>query len=933
MSSTVSLDKTLRTDLSAAKNDDAKAFKDLDIEYSKTDKDDVKAYLVSDDIDLTLKGDINWKSDTADVKNSLEKEGGIIDIILEEEGFTGDKKLTPELKKLLANEALSFGNPKNLEDVINNLLSVLERYDDNTKDETFGDVVHDESLGSEADKSLSNYFTNKDFKATSTSATEGNTTSQAFADHDFKYTDADKGEAKTEFGSQANIDKKYVASTDKQNIKDSVKKMADGYAIDDAMMEKLIKEGLQIGDPTTTALKNNNHKSITNAELLANIATVLERYDNNETNTRGDKNYGNVDKDTPVVRDRDQFLNNKLSDVNLKNKFGQAFSKTNFKYDQSDKTEINTLLSTYGLNVNTPLNDKAPLQTNAIKESINKMTDGFTLSPEVKNALIAEAKSMNPAPTTIGKLLHNVSKVLERYDDNTTDKNNGDAANDTTIDKKLQKGFNGLLSKQGISQDVSAKPFSKVAYNFDKKANEMVNANAGTYSPEYTKTAAQNTTLTTGIKDMLSAAGVTTASPDLLNNILKEASTLGDPTKGTKLTVGDMLKNAAKVIERYDNNTDTIAGDTGNNSTLSTENSLGQYFADKSFVATKGANKGQAFSDIDFEYSPADQRKIATILTNKIPAITGGKLSITQNNAMMNVIDEMVKSEGFVFDDAIKKQLIAQAMAKNPIPKTLSELTSNIATILEEKDTERDKDLSDTLTPQFAKSTTTNFLYDDNRKAKAEGALEDSKGVVHEADDTLDRNNPAAQEKQKEALRAGIVAMVDGLGLEIDDEATKDQLINEALSFVSPFTPITLGKILENVAAVIERYDNEKEGTEITYGDVVYDDTLDDKESDTILEDGLADITEVNNNATVNTTLANATYEFVDSEKYAAQHADILTAVKSIVGSIDPQIVELLIAKASQMPDTNGGTFTVGDLLTNVKEIIENIDIDTDTTD
>ena len=120
----------------------------------------------------------------------------------------------------------------------------------------YGDLLKINSI-------IFNYFTDKNFKAA------GGT--QAFADSNFEYTYADKGEARDEFASRISV--AYSSSIDKQNIKDSIKDMADGYTIDDAMMEKLIKEGLSL------------HKTrdlITNAKLLANIAKVLERYDDNE---------------------------------------------------------------------------------------------------------------------------------------------------------------------------------------------------------------------------------------------------------------------------------------------------------------------------------------------------------------------------------------------------------------------------------------------------------------------------------------------------------------------------------------------------------------------------------------------------------------------------------------------------------------------------
>lgn len=907
---------------------DGTALKDLDITY--TEADDVNAFLngttgLSANISGATKYNNRTKdSITAALKGS-EGEDGIIDIILSAEGFTGDSKIPDEIKDLLIGEATSFGTvngkPKDVTEIIQNLLQILERYDSDS-DKNFGDVAHDDTVSD--DTALRRYFSDSNFKSSD---------NQNFQNVNFVYTKADKTAISEILNNDdLTLDTPYNKTNHKDAIYSSIDEMTDSFKIDPAMKDKLIAEA--------ASLKDSTGGTLTIGDLLNNVARVLERYDN-----ANDQDFGNIDNDDGVVddkgvaKDRDSFLKNKLSDRNLKDSKGNSFSSSNFVYTTkgagNDKSEIETLLkdsTSEGFNLpngtSTVYNPKA--HTKAVNASIDKMTDGFTLDPATKAQLIAEATSLgNPGggQFTISELLDNIAKVLERYDNNKTDKNVGDVDKDSQVDANLQTGFAALKGKDG-------KTFSAVEYDFVTAADTAITgSNQTTLSQEYNSTTNKNS-LEAEITKMFTDAGITTVPPALLENIIKEASTLGDAT-GDKLTIGDMLKNAAKVIERYDNNTiDKNYGDVTRNSSFKDDDeALKQYFAN--FTDSKNV----IFSNTNFAYEATDKDKIENLSTK-----WGLNTTYNQNThqqAIYQSIDEMTDEFGSKIDPAIKDKLIAEALSlgdANGNKFTIGDLLDNIAKVLERYDNDknygsrpkdqtlgRDKALEKTFTSSGLtdnKGTAfsdTNFAYDANNIGL----------TVAQSTQNYAYNDSTLQQKQITALKDAIDTMFGEFQL---DDATKDQLIAEALSF-DPLKKITLSKILDNISQIVERYDSDKADNNKAaedVGDVAHDSVAQEE-----IKEALKDV-DFNKNQT--SSINNDEYIGLEENynDYIEQHTIILNSIDNMVTqavTLSPDVKELLIAQAAAMTDpTADGTFTVGDLLANIKILLEKSDNDNSAT-
>ncbi len=958
--SDITRDKKLRTQFldDGLVNANGKALKDLDIAYTETA--DVSNFLSDSEID----GATPYVGNKAHIEAALRGEGGengIIDIILSNEGFTGDNKIPDEIKDLLIAEATSFGTiinrdgttqPKDVTEIIKNLLHILERYD-SEKDKNFGDVAHDDTVS--GDTALNRYFSDSNFKAIAEDTREKIKKGDAFSITNFDYTKADKREIRVllnDNGKNTSLETKYNEDTHLEVIRASIDKMTDGFVIDPAIKDKLIAEAVSLGNP--------NGGTFTIAELLNNIAKVLERYDNNADEY--DNSVGDMDKDARffddkgAVKDRDLFLKNKLSDKNLKDDKKQAFVNSDFVYGMTDKTQIRALLTDeFDLTAGMKTKYDSNTHKEAVNASIDLMTGGFTLDSATKAQLIAEAVSLgNPkgGNFTIAELLDNISKVLERYDNNVKDKNYGDIDKDSQVDSNIQTSFSGLKTKDG-------KTFSTVEYDFGKEADKLIDKSENDNTVDDVASATLGYSTLAYLKDngktnvdskkvleeaiiqLFKAAGVMTVPEDLLKNIILEAKTLGDATGGT-LTVADMLKNAAKVIERYDNNAkDKNHGDVAHNgSIVEDDEALKHYFANLA------DSDDTIFSDVNFGYSKTDKINIEKLST-KWDLETQYKSS-NHKDAIYKSIDEMTNEFSAVIDPAIKDRLIAEARSlgdANGGTFTIGELLTNIAKILERYDYDvtksntkedygnasKDKNLKrDTaLERTFTSSAFTN---DDDIAFSDTNFVYNAEGMILTSDmmttDKYDYNSSKTQKAQITVLKAAIDTM---FGEFVIDDATKDQLIAEALSF-DPLKEINLGKILANIASIAERYDNDKADKANAPENV--GDVLNDSVAQAEIKAALKDV-DFKKEATI--TTSDKYISDTTASGYAAQHAQILEKIDILVTdavtlSVDTK--ELLIAQAAAMTDpTSEDKFTVGDLLENIKKLLEKNDNDADTSD
>ncbi len=220
-----------------------------------------------------------------DIKTALKGAGenpGIIDFILINSGFVLNNKIPDALKDLLIEEATSFGTvygqPKNVNEIIKNLVQILERYDNDADSNVgiknhVGDVIHDST---KTNKEVFNKYFSK--------------FSSKFAKRDFEYSEEDKDKIDDVFTKKYDLEgtatfneltsdpidfiPDSVATGDVDNLNQrkaiyaAIDIMTAPFIIENAVKERLINEAalLSTGD-------------ISIDTLLNNISTVLERYD------------------------------------------------------------------------------------------------------------------------------------------------------------------------------------------------------------------------------------------------------------------------------------------------------------------------------------------------------------------------------------------------------------------------------------------------------------------------------------------------------------------------------------------------------------------------------------------------------------------------------------------------------------------------------
>lgn len=362
-----------------------------------------------------------------------------------------------------------------------------------------------------------------------------------FEDHNFLYTTLDgtgtsdqtaintlaDGLDKTNNNATATLETAYTSTSHATFLHEVIDELADGFDIPQEIKDEII-----------TQAKNNLGNGATLNDMINEIVTILEA----------------ADDDTANEIDRDIILQQDVSNTTSNAADNAKFSTTNFSTPNANN--INQYISVAS-NGTVKESNEYTKETHAdiMTKSggvIDKMTLGFTFSGETKQRLLNEAievakdTKLNP---TVSEIVTALATVLERYDNNAKDTNDGNTPKDKALsrDTLIKNGLqNTTFGKNNFDYGTETTGKKLAVINLFNDNTLTLTSGAST---EYnSKNTNIKTALNAGIDKL-----VTGLSPEIKKALIDEAYSMGDPSTASKFTVMDIMDNIAKILERHDN--------------------------------------------------------------------------------------------------------------------------------------------------------------------------------------------------------------------------------------------------------------------------------------------------------------------------------------------------------------------------------------------